>query len=97
MAPTGIPRIVAVSQPSTRRLTELISARAAGVICVALLQGELLLARGLSTAVGEALSEGSVNAWLPAFAVLFGFLGSAAGLMRNCASRVRRSGRNGPR
>ena len=39
------------------------------------------LAKGLSTAMGEAVSDWSVNAWVPELAVLIGFVGFAAALV----------------
>ena len=39
------------------------------------------LAKGLSTALGEAVSDWSVNAWVPELAVLLGFLGFTAALL----------------
>ncbi|HEV7146206.1 MAG TPA: hypothetical protein VGN48_04320 [Pedococcus sp.] len=70
-----------MAESSTRRPTNRTSRGVAGVSRVALPTAAFWLAKGLSTALGEAVSDWSVNAWVPELAVLLGFLGFAAALL----------------
>ncbi|MGV1008298.1 MAG: hypothetical protein ACOYBY_06780 [Dermatophilaceae bacterium] len=69
-----------MTESSTRRPTERIPAQVAVVSRVALPTAGFWLAKGLSTAVGEAVSDWSVTALVPELAVLLGFVGFATAL-----------------
>lgn len=72
---------MAVTESSTRQPTDRTLARVADVSRVALPTVGFWLAKGLSTAVGEAVSDWSVNALVPELAVFLGFVGFAAALV----------------
>ena len=81
MASASIPRILAVTESPTRRPSDRTLPRGLGVSRVALPTAAFWLAKGLSTALGEAVSDWSVNALVPVLAVLLGFLGFTAALL----------------
>lgn len=69
-----------MTDPSTRYGSELVVAARGTASRVALPTIGFWLAKALSTAMGEAVSDWSVNAWVPELAVLVGFAGFAVAL-----------------
>lgn len=69
-----------MTETSSRRPGDRIGLRASDVSRVALPTAGFWLAKALSTALGEAVSDWSIRAWVPELAVLLGFLAFAAAL-----------------